>query len=188
MIIENLENYYGRLSEDVVSYLQANVEKLDDDKQGEFFNWLKENHKKNKGVPTVSVMSRAYTSVTGAITRRYYWCVCKECDGEYGYGLPMCPHCYDNGKESLFYAVRVSDMKPPFKVVRYNKRYIGDGSEQTCYSCPNRELSYCPHFGQPDWTCQDSEFRQCKCVGCCMKTRKDNAEFVKRMREKDKKF
>lgn len=181
MIIDCVRSYYGDITQDASDYLQNNVESLDDEKQSDFFSWLKENHKKNKGSPTVTTLSKAYFAVTGNKTRRYFWCVCKECGEEYGYGMPLCPVCYNNGKQSNSYAVRVSDMKPPFKVVRYNKRYIGDGSEQTCYTCANRDMSYCSHFGQPDWQCNDSEWRQCKCASCCLKEKKSNIEWKKQI-------
>ena len=110
--------------------------------------------------------------------KTYYWSVCLECGCEYDYSLPMCPSCYDKGFDCRAKSVKVSEFKPNFNVIKYNKHYInGNSGEQTCYTCPNKKESYCTHFGNPDWTCHREEYEMCECKQCCASLKAANRKI-----------
>ena len=86
--------------------------------------------------------------------------------------------CFDKGLDCRTKAVRKSEFKPTFKVIKYNKQYMnGDKNEQTCFTCIHKKESYCPHFGNPDWTCHREEFEMCECKMCCGIAKKENRQL-----------
>lgn len=122
-------------------------------------------------------------------TKKYYWKVCNECNCEYGYKLPMCPQCYDEGYECRSYAVKTSNERPPMSVVNYNKPYLTPiiGSDElkedfTCYDCNVRQQSYCSDFGKVDYYCQNFEF--CKCSKCCVAHKRALEKELQKQQEK----
>lgn len=170
MIINELEGFYGRATEEQKQWVAERIEKLGDEEQQNFLHILHQEHK--KGFPSIFIMKGILERVTGKKQRTFYWSVCQECGCEYDFNLPMCPSCYKQGLECRIVAVKVSELNPPAKVIRYNKPYFGDGKEKICYDCEYTELSYCYHFGQTDWNCRN--LQQCKCASCCVKEKNAN--------------
>ena len=172
MIVNEILGYYKELGENEKRWLLENVDKMPDDEQMNFMTALKDLHKSRDGAPEISEMTKALQKVTGKRAKLHVWNVCLECGCEFAFGLPLCPACYEKQLECRSFAVRKSDFPPPMKVIRYNKEYLGDGSEQNCYACEHKEMSFCQNFGNVKWQCKD--FRNCNCAGCCVKAKNAN--------------
>lgn len=176
-IIERIESEYGEIGQTEKNYLHQNLHYFTDEEKENFMLALAKDRKNKKDKPSVSDFADAI-KILGKRPPVYYWCVCLECGTEYGYGMPMCPKCYQDGFECRAYGVKSSEFKPPVKTVNYNKHYMnGEENEFICYDCNFKEMSYCEHFGNPDWFCKD--YRECPCSGCCSRTKKKNEEFKK---------
>lgn len=183
MIFQELSNQFGKGSQEQAEWISKNVEKLGEEEKKNFLSKLLEMDLMD--FPTIGDMKKVYQDVTGKKPPVYYWSKCLECGAEYDYQLPLCPVCYDNGLECRAYAVKTSENQPPFKVIRYNKKYLqGINDNQNCYSCPNRKMSFCPHFGQVGYECK--EFRECKCFPCCSKARKGEEELLEQQKQERK--
>lgn len=178
MVINELEGFYGKATEDEKQWVAVNLEKLDADLQSKFLAELHKIHK--DGFPDISIMKNLLVRVTGKRPKQYVWAVCLECGCEYDYRLPMCPACFDNGLDCRAKSVKVSDFKPPMKVIKYNKQYLnGDKNETVCYNCVHKNQSFCPNYGNPNWNCNREEFESCPCARCCAVAKKYNAELEK---------
>jgi hypothetical protein len=179
MIINELEGFYGKATEDEKQWIAGNLEKLDADLQGKFLSELHKIHKDSK-FPDISIMKNLLVRVTGKQPKQYIWAVCLECGCEYDYGLPMCPACYDKGLDCRARAVKKSEFQPPMKVIKYNKQYQnGDKGETVCYNCVHKSGSFCKNFGNPNWNCHREEFESCNCARCCAVAKRYNAELEK---------
>jgi len=180
-IIQRIENEYGALNDTEKNYLLNNAKYFTEEDADNFLIAIAK--EKKKGVkPSVKEFSDAMKKI-GKKPPVYYWCVCLECGTEYAYGLPMCPKCYDEGFECRAYEVKHSDFKPPMKTVNYNKQYLhGDEGEFICYECRFKEMSYCEHFGNPEWQCRD--YRECPCSSCCSKMKSGNAKIKTEEKER----
>ena len=176
MIINEIEGFYGKATEQEKQWVSENLEKLDADAQG---SYLRELHKIHKdGFPDISIMKNLLIRVTGKKPKQYFWAVCLECGCEYDYSLPMCPACYDNGLDCRAKAIKKSDFQPPMKVVRYNKQYLsGDAGETVCFNCVHKKQGSCRNYGNPNWNCQREEFESCVCARCCIVAKKYNAQM-----------
>ena len=178
MVINELEGFYGKATEDERQWVAVNLEKLDEELQAKFLKELRRIHK--DGFPDISIMKNLLVRVTGKQPKVYYWAVCLECGCEYDYGIPMCPACYDKGLDCRARAVKTSEFQPPMKVIKYNKQYMnGDRNEIVCYNCVHKNESFCKNFGNPNWNCQREEFESCKCARCCAMAKRINAELEK---------
>lgn len=180
MFVNELEGCLGKLGDAEKQWVTENLEKLDDSSKMNIMHELRE----HRGVITVQVIQKVFEKVTGKKARIYFWAVCLECGCEYDYSLPMCPNCFDKGLECRAKAVRKSEFAPNMKVVKYNKQYFnGDANEQTCYTCLAKKESFCPHFGNPNWTCHREEFEYCNCKMCCGKAKADNRKLEESKKE-----
>ena len=174
MFINELEGCFGKLGDSEKQWVSENLERLEDTTKMNIMHELRE----HRGTISIPVMQKVLEKVTGKKARVYFWAVCLECGCEYDYSLPMCPACFDKGLECRAKAVKKSEFKPNMTVIKYNKQYMkGDKNEQTCFSCINKENSYCPHFGNPDWNCHREEFEMCNCKMCCGVAKKENRKL-----------
>ena len=180
MIAEKIKGYYGEILQPVEEYVRSSTAYLTDEQKASVFQWLAENHPRKKGTPDIATIKKAIVSCTGSTPRTYVWKVC-ECGCEYDYRLQYCPLCVakalqNQERKEAFktvmreqsYRVKKADVRPEH-IVRYNKQYIGDGSEIVCYCCVHKQ-AYCKHYGQTEWECH--EYRDCPCASCCMAERK----------------
>lgn len=178
MVINELEGFYGKATEDEKQWIAVNLEKLDADLQNKFLAELHKIHK--EGFPDISIMKNLLVRVTGKRPKQYVWAVCLECGCEYDYRLPMCPACFDNGLDCRAKSVKVSDFQSPMKVIKYNKQYLnGDKNETVCYNCVHKNQSFCKNYGNPNWSCRREEFESCNCARCCAVAKKYNEELEK---------
>ena len=183
MIINELEGFYGKATEDEKQWIAENLERLDSDLQGKFLSELHKIHKDTK-FPDISIMKNLLIRVTGKRPKQYIWAVCLECGCEYDYDLPMCPACYQKGLDCRAKAVKKSDFQPPMKVIRYNKPYMnGDKNEIVCFNCVHKNQSFCKNYGNPNWSCRREEFESCNCARCCAVAKRYNAELEKNKNE-----
>ena len=178
MVINELEGFYGKATEDEKQWIAVNLEKLDADLQNKFLAELHKIHK--DGFPDISIMKNLLVRVTGKRPKQYVWAVCLECGCEYDYRLPMCPACFDNGLDCRAKSVKVSDFQSPMKVIKYNKQYLnGDKDETICFNCVHKNQSFCKNYGNPNWSCRREEFESCNCARCCAVAKKYNEELEK---------
>lgn len=178
MILERVIKYYGNIGPEEQSFIQSNINRLTEEQQNAFTKKLFTAYPQGRTIPDVEVLTRIYNEVSGKSPRKVFWSVCMTCKAEYDYDLPYCPVCYSKGVLSRQYAVRSCIGQFPAKVIRYNKGYIGDGTEPVCYTCDDKDMSFCSHFGKEDWECRD--YRNCKCVSCCIQNKRKNAELKKK--------
>lgn len=177
MVIDELEGFYGKSTEDEKQWVSVNLEKLEEDLQSKFLKELRRIHK--DGFPDITIMKNLLVRITGKQPKVYIWAVCMECGCEYDYELPMCPACYERGLDCRAKAVRKSEFQPPMKVVRYNKPYQhGDRGEVVCYDCEQKS-TYCRNYGISNRTCKREEFESCPCARCCAIAKRYNAELEK---------
>lgn len=182
MIINELEGFYGKATEEEKKWVAENLEKIDPEVQTRFLTELHKIH--NEGFPSVLVMKNLLVKITGMKPKLYIWAVCLECGCEYDYGLPMCPACFDKGLDCRTRAVKKSDFQPTFKVIKYNKQYMnGDRGEIVCYKCVHKKDSFCKNYGNPNWNCKREEFESCNCARCCAMSKRVNAELEKNRKE-----
>lgn len=181
MMYEEIEKYYSQTLDDLSKkWVNENLEKLDEEQKQNFMTKIASEQKRLKGLPDIATMNKVYASVTGNKKVQYFWCVCSECGTEFEYQIGLCPACYKRGYECRMYSVKVSEFKPPMKVIKFNKHSLTE--EISCMKCLNNEHSYCEHFGAIGWYCKD--FRECSCAGCCTRTRKRNEEIEKEQQGK----
>lgn len=180
MFVNELEGCFGKLGESEKQWVFENLERLDDSSKMNIMHELRE----HRGTISIPVMQKVLEKVTGKKARVYFWAVCLECDCEYDYTLPMCPSCFDRGLDCRAKAVKKSEFKPPMKVIKYNKTYMnGDKNEPTCFSCIHKSQSYCPNFGNPNWSCKREEFEYCECKTCCGIAKKTNRQLQESNKE-----
>lgn len=174
MFINELEGCFGKLGDSEKQWVNENLEKLDESVKMNIMHELRE----HRGTISIPVMQKVLEKVTGKKARDYFWAVCLECGCEYDYRLPMCPACFDKGLDCRAKAVKKSEFKPTFKVIKYNKQYMnGDKNEQTCFTCIHKKESYCSNFGNPNWNCHREEFESCECKMCCGIAKKANRQL-----------
>ena len=174
MFINELEGCFGKLGDSEKQWVNENLEKLDESVKMNIMHELRE----HRGTITIPVMQKVLEKVTGKKARDDFWAVCLECGCEYDYRLPMCPACFDKGLDCRAKAVKKSEFKPTFKVIKYNKQYMnGDKNEQTCFTCIHKKESYCSNFGNPNWNCHREEFESCECKMCCGIAKKANRQL-----------
>lgn len=176
MIINELEGFYGKATEEEKQWVAERIDRLSDEEQQNFMHELHQSHK--KGFPSIFIMKGILAKVTGKKQTNFFWSVCLECGCEYDFNLPMCPACYKKGLECRAVAVKISELYPPAKVIRYNKAY----GEKNCYDCDKTELSFCHHFGQTNWDCRN--LSTCTCASCCIKQKNANRRIEEQRKEK----
>lgn len=174
--VERLEKFYGNIPEEEKTWIDDNINDLSDEQKGKFYKALTSVHEFKNGYPEISTMAEVFKKTMNKAPKSYAWSVCLECKCEYDYKLPCCPSCYENKLFCNAVAVKTSNIKP--QIVQFNKTYLnGDKNETTCYNCINKTDSFCKHFGNENWNCND--FRTCKCAGCCIRAKRANAGMKK---------
>lgn len=193
MLVERLESYFG-VSEDSETndFIIKEVAKYNEQGQDELYRWIVDNRAKRFGFPDISFMQKAFKAVRPSNARKYFWAVCSRCKSPYWYSMPFCPKCWDNGTACNSRAVKISPEKPQIRIARYNKDYTlnaeisGNSSgEKICYDCENRELSFCQHFGDYEYTCPQSDFYYCKCKQCCTEKKRNREKWDKAFADKN---
>ena len=170
--VERLEKFYGKIPEEEKAWIDDNINSLSDEQKGKFYKALTTVHEFKNGYPEISTMAEVFKKTMNKAPKNYAWSVCMECGCEYDYKLPCCPSCYDKGLFCNAIAVKTSNIKP--NIIQYNKTYRADGTKEVvCYDCINKADSFCKHFGNENWNCND--FRTCKCAGCCIRAKRANA-------------
>lgn len=178
-MIQRLINYYGGLGDEEQRFIRENILKLDESVQNNFATALMSANPASGKKPDVAAISKAYKTVTGKAPRVYAWAVCNDCKAEYDYRFESCPKCHLAGKRSSGYKVRKSDFPPPMKVIRWNQTTLhDDGKRQYCVSCLNRDHGFCRWFGEPAYTCSQSDYEYCECKKCCAIHKKANARSL----------
>ena len=177
-MIDKIQMAYGFLSEETKDWVNNNLQRLSENDRANYMDYLALEWPKRKGIPNKETLQKVLTKITGKGPKRYFWAVCMECGCEYDFDLPMCPACYKKGLECRMKTVKVSDNKPPAKVIRYNKPC----GENNCYNCDKTELSFCYHFGQTNWECHN--LSTCLCASCCIKEKKANIKIEEQRKGK----
>lgn len=183
MFIDDVKEYYGQIGEEatqiindvITKYSKSEIEGL----KSEFFKKFPAGQ-----FPDTEKLNLFFDEHKPK-AKTYYWAVCLECGCEYDYALPMCPECYDKGFDCRTKAVKKSEFKPTFKVIKYNKQYMnGAKGEPTCYTCLQKKESYCAHFGNAEWQCHKEEYEMCECKLCCAKAKSENRKLEESMKGK----
>lgn len=177
MLLTRLTEYYGIPGEAQKSFIDARTQGMPENRQDEIAQAIIEERTKRFGFPDVSVLSKYLPQRGTNTSHKYYWCVCNDCGAEYDYGFITCPSCFQAGKKSSGYTVKVSEYQPPIKVIRWNKNSLS-GGENSCIECQNKNNSYCRNFGNPNWTCNQSDYEYCNCKKCCAKRKRENARIM----------
>ena len=168
MLYDKLAEYYGDGDREQEQYVREAEKRLSIEKQTAAYNQIIEARGKRFGFPDISVLSKFISpaSAKGG-NYQYAWAICNDCKAEYDYKFMTCPRCYQSGKSSSGYRVRGSDIPPGQNVIRWNQTSLSSApGEQTCVNCEHRD-NYCRFFGNPDWTCSQSDFTNCECRQCC---------------------
>ena len=156
------------------------------------YSELVKTNSKNFGFPDLAAFFKAENSgdvknaVNSESDRRTYWAVCDRCKTYYDYQLFCCPVCYANGHRIMSRSVKVSETGVvPEKLIRLNltSPSVQIISGLNCFTCSERENSYCFHFGKPGYSCPQSDFDYCGCKKCCITAKKKNQEEEKRQKE-----
>lgn len=175
MLLDQLRDYYGMPDQEQSEFITKRTQGMSEADQNDVYQKIIESRSKRFGFPDIAYLSK-YLTQTPKKARVYYWAVCLECGTEYAGTMPMCPKCYDKGLECRAKNFKTSETPMPMKVIRYNKEYTyRQDNELLCYVCAEREMSYCPNFGRPDYFCK--EYRECKCNRCCMIAKKANEQM-----------
>ena len=186
-MVQRIESYYGKeLGAEEARWVEQNLDGLTAEDCDKFIDVLGNVHRKGRGCPDIASMSKARLTIKDS-KKTYFWAICCECGCEYDYRLMLCPKCYEKGYKCTDKEIKVSDCRPPMKVIRYNKTFVNyknaqGQKEMSCYRCEARELSFCPNFGNPDWNCM--EYRNCKCNVCCAMERRANSRMKENKGEK----
>ena len=170
-MLTKIQMVYGFLPEEEKSWIENNLKYLNESEQENYMNILRQENPARRGQPTVQMLQKVLTKVTGKAPPVYYWAVCMECGCEYDFRMPKCPACYKKDLYCSTRAVKISKDKPHIEVIRYNKS-CGDNN---CYDCDKSEMSFCFHFGQTDWVCHN--LSNCSCASCCIKEKKANQKI-----------
>ena len=175
MLLEQLQKYFGEADEETSDFIREHSEGYTEEEEKRIYSWIIEKKSKKFGFPDINFLARAFREFASE-QKKYFWCICDVCGKGYDYSLPVCPHCYKEGKLSNRYKVRVSDTKPPASVPKYNKAVLRNYDERgSCYDCEQSALSFCDKFGNPFHNCKD--FRNCQCKACCTRNKKLNRDF-----------
>lgn len=171
MLKEKLADYYGEpdkarenfIDKKFLGYTEVDAEKL--------YEYILERCPKNFGFPDISKLAEAFKAVPPSTSqKKYVCCVCNKCGAYYHYSMMYCPDCWERGEKITSHSVKVSDEEIP-RVTRYNMEHVGENILPSCYSCQSENKNRCKHFGLPYWNCK--EMRNCNCVTCCAKVRRE---------------
>lgn len=182
MLLNKLNDYYGIADADAIEYINKRTAGMTEAQQNEIADKIIQSRQKRFGFPDISILAKFLNDAGTKKHKGFFWAVCDDCGCEYDYRFERCPKCHLAGKRSSGYKVRTSEYQPPMKVIRWNQTtFYDDGKMQYCISCANRDNnSYCRWFGNPDHTCQQSDYEYCECKKCCAIHRKLNAAVIKR--------
>lgn len=179
-LLNKLEDYYGFANENIKNELIRRTQKYSPEEQEMVYQKIIVLQPMRRGFPDMAMLNKIFQEVKPRYEpSKYYWCVCNECGCEYSYNLPTCPACWKRGFECHSYTVKVSEVKPPVKVVTFNKCYNNyklPEDTSTCFDCKDTEMSYCPNFGKPDYFCKDYQY--CKCKNCCALHKRINEKLT----------
>lgn len=180
---EKILNYYGSLGDEEKKFIDSFEDKISEEDKEKLFKEIITKKSKRFSAPDVAFLNSVFVSKSAKKESLYYWAVCVECNGEYCYTLPFCPHCWAKGFICSTKAVKTSEFKPPISVARFNKEYTcgaekGNFSpERICYDCKNKEFSYCYFFGSTTKTNIKKNCETCKCKECCQIAQIANAKW-----------
>ena len=189
---DSLIAYYKVYPEpEILKHIKV-LERKSDEYKKALYSELVNKNARNFGFPDLTAFFKAENSgdVKNAVScennKRTFWAVCDRCKSYYDYQLFCCPVCYANGHHIMSRSVKVSETGIiPDKIVRLNltSPSVTIIPGQNCFSCSERENSYCYHFGKPDYNCQQGDFEYCRCKKCCIAAKKKKQEEEKRLRE-----
>ena len=179
MLLDKLRDYYGMPDDAQTDFIKKRVQGMSERQQDDAATKIIESCSKRFGFPEISTLAKYLTEGAKHKVSGYYWSVCDTCHAEYDYQFNYCPACYlahRPREQWKGYKVRTSDNPPPMKVIRWNITLLNpvqDGM-RLCATCPSRDGSFCRGFGNPEWTCQKSDYDMCECKQCCALYKKAN--------------
>ena len=180
MLIDKLRDYYGFPEPDQAEYINKRTLGMTEAQQNEIADKIIETRSKRFGFPDISILAKFLNDAGTKKHKGFYWAVCDDCGAEYDYRFERCPKCHLAGKRSSGYKVRTSEDGIPGKVIRWNQTtFHPDGKMQYCVECANRDNGFCRWFGDPDHTCERSEYEYCQCKKCCVIHKKGNERMKK---------
>ena len=179
-LTQKLNEYYGRLSEDKVRFINEHTKGLKD-KQIEtlYQQIIKEYPSKEAGLPEdedrlVDML------VVKKKSKGVVWSHCRVCNSNYDYKFMFCPVCYRNEgvKRNEMYVQTADEF--PQGVIRYNCTYepMGKG-DADCLKCKTAAEgeTYCKYYGVYNFHCKSEDFRECPCKQCCSIAKHANQKF-----------
>lgn len=179
-MLQKLVEMYGVFDDSTTDWINENLGGLSQEQEHNFIQRLQEVFSKRKGKPEIYTLKKVLEEIIGK-KRTYYWAVCDTCGAYYDYKFMTCPSCFLAARKSTGYKVKMSDNPPPFKTIRWNQTSLNlEDKTNTCFECADKENSYCPHFGDFEWSCRKEDFDYCKCKACCIRHKKANAEMMKK--------
>ena len=180
MLIDKLREYYGFPEAEQIEFINKRTLDMTEAQQNEVAEKIIQSHQKRFGFPDISILAKFLKDTGTKKHKGFYWAVCDDCGAEYDYRFERCPKCHLAGKRSSGYKLRTSEYQPPVKVIRWNQTtFHDDGKGQYCIKCVLRDRGYCRWFGNPDHTCQQSDYEYCECKKCCAIHKKANATVLK---------
>ena len=185
MLLNKLNDYYGIADADAIEYINKRTAGMTEAQQNEIAEKIIQSRQKRFGFPDISILAKFLNDAQSAKKGKgFYWSVCNDCKAEFDYRFVTCPKCYLAGKRSSGYKVRTSEYQPPAKVIRWNQTTLRPEPGKTyCVKCAVRDNNtYCRWFGNPDHTCQQSEYEYCECKKCCAIHKKGNAKAMEAAR------
>ena len=178
MLIDKLREYYGFPDIEQAEYINKRTLGMTESEQNAIADKIIEARSKRFGFPDISVLAK-FLNDSGKKVRGFYWAVCDDCKAEYDYRFERCPKCHLAGKRSSGYKVRTSQDAIPAKVIRWNMTTLHpEDGRKFCITCVNRDTGFCRWFGEPNHTCQQSDYEYCECRQCCAIHKKANAKVI----------
>lgn len=178
MLIDKLREYYGFPDAEQTEFINKKTLGMTEAEQNSIADKIIESRAKRFGFPDISVLAK-YLNDSGRKNRGFYWAVCNDCKAEYDYRFVSCPKCFSAGRRSSGYKVRTSDNPPPNNIIRWNQTtFVDDKKARYCVSCEHKDTGFCRWFGDPNHTCDRSDYEYCECRQCCAIHKKGNQKAL----------
>ena len=180
MLVDKLREYYGFPSSEQAEYINKRTLGMTEAQQNEIAEKIIEARSKRFGFPDISILAKFLNDAGTKKHKGFYWAVCDDCKAEYDYRFERCPKCHLAGKRSSGYKVRTSETAPqPGRVIRWNQTtFHPEEGKQFCITCKHRDSGYCRGFGNPEYTCSQSDYEYCACKKCCVIHKKANEKVL----------
>ncbi len=179
MLINKLRDYYGFPDNEQAQYINNKTKDMPEEQQDEIAGKIIETRSKRFGFPDISVLAKYLNNTAAKEQKVYYWVVCDDCKAEYDYRFERCPKCHLAGKRSSGYKVRTSNTPPSINVIQWNMTTFHTEKDiKTCIRCDKRDSGYCRWFGNPNYTCRQSDYEYCECKQCCAISKKDMQRLI----------